>query len=434
EHSMGGDPNKISNTNSSASCIKCHDAPPYYNTVAQGKLQLHNTPIWSNSFAQGAASQNNNLQNCIRCHDGTGYVNLTKNRTTNTTGWNLGNQTHISCATCHDPHGNSNAYSLRSAPAAADTLANGFAYNAALLGTGKLCIDCHKSRRDNVTYTETSVTNSNWGPHYSGQGDILMGKNLAEFGTPYPSSVHSFIQNSCAGCHMAKDDTPENKDKVGSHTLKMHNPDNGYDFTKPCQSCHSGITSFSDIIASSDYDSDGTIEPFVDEYNGLVSLLKYYLSPVGVDSVSWQMIGANNNLNEKKAYFNYRLIYPDGSHGIHNPKYVIAALRSSILAIGGVVSVEDNINTLPEVFNLSQNYPNPFNPSTRITFSIPEQSFVSLKVYDASGSEVAVLVNKDMSRGNHEVYFDASKLTSGIYFYTITAGKNTMTKKMLLMK
>ncbi len=85
-------------------------------------------------------------------------------------------------------------------------------------------------------------------------------------------------------------------------------------------------------------------------------------------------------------------------------------------------------------FTLSQNYPNPFNPSTTISYSIPQDSFVQLSVYDMLGQEVANLVSKDQSVGNYSVVFDASSLTSGVYFYKIQAGNFISTKKMILLR
>jgi hypothetical protein len=85
-------------------------------------------------------------------------------------------------------------------------------------------------------------------------------------------------------------------------------------------------------------------------------------------------------------------------------------------------------------FELSQNYPNPFNPTTAITYSVPQNSFVTLKVYDVLGSEVAELVNGQVEAGVHKVNFNAFNLNSGIYFYTIKAGNFSETKKLMLMK
>lgn len=85
-------------------------------------------------------------------------------------------------------------------------------------------------------------------------------------------------------------------------------------------------------------------------------------------------------------------------------------------------------------FNLNQNYPNPFNPSTIISYSVERNSLVSLKVYDIIGIEIASLVNETKESGNYAVSFDASKLSSGIYFYTLNANGYSETKKMLLVR
>ncbi len=91
------------------------------------------------------------------------------------------------------------------------------------------------------------------------------------------------------------------------------------------------------------------------------------------------------------------------------------------------------VNT-PEGFVLEQNYPNPFNPETSIRFSLPENSVVSLKVYDVNGKLVKTLVNGLTAAGSHEVSFNASELASGVYFCTLKAGVFTETKKLMLTK
>jgi len=85
-------------------------------------------------------------------------------------------------------------------------------------------------------------------------------------------------------------------------------------------------------------------------------------------------------------------------------------------------------------FELFQNYPNPFNPVTKIKFALPENSFVTIKVYNVLGKEVKTLVNEYMNKGNHFVTFDAAGLTSGIYFYKLLAGSYIDQKQMLLIK
>ncbi len=97
-------------------------------------------------------------------------------------------------------------------------------------------------------------------------------------------------------------------------------------------------------------------------------------------------------------------------------------------------SVEVTITEVPKEFALSQNYPNPFNPSTMINYQLPTSSNVTLTVYDAIGKVMTTLVNEVKEAGNYSVQFDASYLSSGVYFYTITAGNFTATKKLTLMK
>jgi|GEM_PF-1182679 hypothetical protein len=100
------------------------------------------------------------------------------------------------------------------------------------------------------------------------------------------------------------------------------------------------------------------------------------------------------------------------------------------VAISGVNDTKQTVNT----FELNQNYPNPFNPSTSIKYSVPSTGKVVLKVYDILGKEVATLVNEVKNAGAYNVTFDASKLASGMYIYSINAGQYTSAKKMMLLK
>ena len=93
-----------------------------------------------------------------------------------------------------------------------------------------------------------------------------------------------------------------------------------------------------------------------------------------------------------------------------------------------------NIEVAPPAFSLSQNYPNPFNPSTDIGYQVPEAGFVTLKVYNILGEEIAVLVNEHKTAGNYTVKFDAGNLTSGIYLYQLKADAVTLTRKLILLK
>lgn len=91
-------------------------------------------------------------------------------------------------------------------------------------------------------------------------------------------------------------------------------------------------------------------------------------------------------------------------------------------------------DAIPAAYNLSQNYPNPFNPTTTISFSLPNSAFVSLKVYNMLGKEVGTLVNGVRGAGTHSVQFNASNISSGVYFYTLHTENFTETKKMLLLR
>jgi spore coat protein A len=92
-------------------------------------------------------------------------------------------------------------------------------------------------------------------------------------------------------------------------------------------------------------------------------------------------------------------------------------------------------DNLPSSFDLGQNYPNPFNPSTTINFSVPnENTLVSLKIYNSLGQEVGTLLNQVVPAGQHQVNFDATGLSSGVYFYTLSAGNFIDSKKMVVMK
>lgn len=97
-------------------------------------------------------------------------------------------------------------------------------------------------------------------------------------------------------------------------------------------------------------------------------------------------------------------------------------------------SSDEDILSLSLEYNLIQNYPNPFNPSTQIKFSILKDGFVTLKVYDILGREIAELVNEEKFAGTYSVSFNASNLASGIYFYSINAGKFNQVKKMILLR
>jgi hypothetical protein len=122
--------------------------------------------------------------------------------------------------------------------------------------------------------------------------------------------------------------------------------------------------------------------------------------------------------------------------GISNPAGIAtigSVAHVDNLSFSGTADVEQ-ISGSPSDFNLSQNYPNPFNPSTKIEYSIPEASFVQLKVYDILGNEVASFVNEEQSAGTYRADFSGINLASGLYIAKLQAGDYSQTIKMSLLK
>lgn len=140
--------------------------------------------------------------------------------------------------------------------------------------------------------------------------------------------------------------------------------------------------------------------------------------------INWtlQESGTSNSL--------YGVHFRDANHGCVVGESGIILTTSN----GGSVSVNKISTEVPDKFSLSQNYPNPFNPTTTIKFQIKDTRFVTLKVYDMMGKEVATLVNEKLKTGIYESKFNGGNLTSEIYFYKLQAGNYIETKKMILIK
>ena len=130
-------------------------------------------------------------------------------------------------------------------------------------------------------------------------------------------------------------------------------------------------------------------------------------------------------------------IIKNGFEFTYNPEFGNPFNGSKSEPVNTGINGRNTVNTnsnIPSEFSISQNYPNPFNPSTKIDFSLPVDSKVSIKVYDITGREAAVIANSEFQAGFHTVNFNAEGLSSGVYFYTINAGSFTKTVKMILAK
>lgn len=126
---------------------------------------------------------------------------------------------------------------------------------------------------------------------------------------------------------------------------------------------------------------------------------------------------------------------------LHIKKYIFKKYIFKFLGICLVLFLlspanfpKNNDNKIPDNYELTQNYPNPFNPSTKISYSIPKESFVEIKVYNMLGNEVALLVNEEQKAGTYSITFNASNLPSGVYFYRLQADNFTITKKLTVLK
>lgn len=134
--------------------------------------------------------------------------------------------------------------------------------------------------------------------------------------------------------------------------------------------------------------------------------------------------------------------YFEGTEQIENPTYIGSYLSTTSdhfpvwvrFEWGEAVSTEEQYGYTPYSFSLDQNYPNPFNPATTINYSIADAGAVQLSVFDVTGRRVAVLVNETKNAGAHTVQFDATSLSSGVYFYRLETPTGILTKKMLLVK
>jgi len=334
-----GNTSKIGVTIQVGVCAQCHDATPRYPVVAQWKNSAHATPFYTNSFRQLPSSpeyMTNSFNNCVRCHDAQGFINLTKGQYTATDSLYRYNLNNKSCTMCHEPHNDTqNEYQLRKITA--DTLKNGYVIPTTF-GTGGLCMNCHKDRRVPNYIDITRISSAGFGPHGSPQTDMLLGKSAYNWGMELPSSVgHTLVEDGCVGCHMASPVLANATDSlalnhIGGHSWWMVYTDslgNEHDNVGKCVDCHAGIQSFDDIQATADYDDNGEVTSFFEELEGLLLGVRKALPPFGVDSISWQMIrDSPDSLTMKRALFDYNFVR--NGVGVHNPKYAVSLLRTSI--------------------------------------------------------------------------------------------------------
>ncbi|MBK7629910.1 MAG: T9SS type A sorting domain-containing protein [Ignavibacteriales bacterium] len=185
---------------------------------------------------------------------------------------------------------------------------------------------------------------------------------------------------------------------------------------------------------------------------------------VQYNNVSITALSADGTSNFGEIYVsdgsgNTRVELEEGNHPYQNgtipARPILVGLNDTFDALKGVLYYsfsnyklvprknDDFVNYVTDVntenglltdYSISQNYPNPFNPSTTISYALPKEEMVTIRVYDILGQVVKTLVNQSQSAGTHTVSFKANELTSGIYFYSIQAGNFNQVKKMMLLK
>jgi len=421
------DNSKIVNSISQETCAKCHDSGTHHVFPSQWDVSAHAQLADPGHSGQTRAS-------CIQCHSGNGFVTYIKSGKVTPT-LNEAEKTNITCATCHDPHDATNTHQLRTVTAvlqSGDEITQG--------GLGILCMNCHRTRRDAVSYTNGYLKNlsAHYGPHYGPQADILAGKNIPDLGKSFASTNHfPYTPDACVSCHMNNQGAVDANNNVllsGGHSFRMSTPE-GVDNVAACAPCHN-IESFdklSTIInGETDFDGDGNSEGLQHEVEGMLEKITLKLPPLGSTDIA--TIDSTWTPIQAKAFYIWEMMHEDGSFGIHNPKFVVGVLNETIYQLDNAPTGIEEINGLPITYKLEQNYPNPFNPSTTIRFSVPEAGNVKLSVYDITGSELEVLVDKNMSAGVFNANWDASRFASGIYLYKLQAGNFVQVKKMILVK
>jgi hypothetical protein len=455
DHKTTGDKMKIGRTLDPGVCNQCHDGSSKHSIGTYFRTSNH---------AEGeiATPSEGGRSNCQPCHTGKGfiyYMDHNKDTTGIAAVWNVNTDAvPITCVACHDPHGNSNPGMIRTMNLKGDTLRNGYKIPAAhQVNSGNLCGNCHNARYDVRARVNPSKSpyygfTSRYGPHYSGQMDMLMGTSGYQFGDSTLTGIgtHQGLEGGCVTCHMqerpAHDPSVTTTMNNLSHTFKfdtLNAAANKYKPTDVCSKCHGEIEDFNDIRAGYDYDRNGKIEGVQTEVQGMLDKLKAILpkdtagNVIGSGTLSHaDSVAVNGKLSVVAGIWNYYFVSNDRSLGVHNTKYAVGLLYRSL---GWTPLSVNMLDGFPKEFALDQNYPNPFNPSTKIRFSIPQESKVKLVVYDMTGAVVKTILNDALSAGNKETTWDGTndrgaKVATGMYIYRLEAGSFTATKKMLMLK
>jgi len=408
-------------------CVECHDAN-----------DANGDPYPATGYEPG----------CVDCH------------ATNTTGWPV---TQADCLGCH-----SREASIINVHQVPDVHRDA--------STPMVCMDCHKKEElhgdDGVEHSsmfdpgaiQTDCQQA--GCHTSVANNSAHNQHLANI---HCTSCHASTNLACYNCHFESQVESHvkrafkqvtnfvilvNRTKDGKvhpatfqslsyegHTWVAMGPSVAHTITKDnartCSDCHANFGG--NIPAINDWNAGGGIkfatwnpaDSTITTLTGVVPLPVDYKYSFKMDFITYN--GDPSDPPTASKNWSYVKDEVDG----FQLEYATPLTADQMESLGmniALINVERQINSVPDGYQLEQNYPNPFNPTTTIRYSVVERCNVEIIVYDALGKQIRSLVNGDHDAGVYEVDFDATGLTSGVYFYQIKTAAFSDTKKLVLMK
>ena len=428
--------NQIAKSFEAGVCNQCHDSAPYNLHSGQWKNSKH--------FVATRYPSGPSRGSCVQCHTGTGFI------TTHDPDYNgivATTYSNINCQTCHDPHSKDNAHQIRKVSDV--TLSNSEVISGG--GHGKVCMNCHMSRRDSEAYIVEQIStpsiSSHFGPQSGPQTDMLFGTNASEFCVPVGVSPHrDVVENTCVTCHMQEfrgpavteiktqfgvstDKAEKLRDNVFGHSFwNVYTDDVGTKFenVKACNECHGSIESFDEIKAQQDFDGDGTIEGVQNEVKGMLKALAALLPPAGPKELEevHAVTSHKYTVAEAKALYNFLFVYEDGSFGVHNTAYAVNILEATFNALaagdigaGTIASVTDVPNDQGKHVRVAWNrFPGDGDTDPKIinygvwrkvdtmTGKVSAENIVPVADYDAMYASIESAAGKIFVVGETEVW------------------------------
>ncbi len=304
---------------------------------------------------------------------------------------------NVSCIACHNPHQPDAISYFNSSTKSYQVMTN----------SDSLCGQCHGNLR--FPHTDHLSYNIN-----SGTG----GENV--------SNITSMNGIKCVDCHMYNTGIDGSSSAMyKGHTWSVFVKESDGSVDASCTKCHTTMSADSSLALVTKWKND---------FQSLDSVAESK-----VTAAANHLKTSQDSSYYNEALFNMTYAESDESGGIHNHQYSAALLNDAISKADLIVTgIASNKFSKQLTFNLAQNYPNPFNPGTKIDYSIPHQGYVTLKVYDMLGREIATLVNGFKNEGSYSVSFSENmvtkQLSSGIYIYQLKEDKYVQTRKMVLLK